>query len=845
MGTPEKASPLMVSADVPGIPQDPLSIVAVGDASFYDAPTANNSMLRPLTNQSFLSCLGSDLDVSEARRHPAAPPSEEESLGGRVRSRQRSFPSAVGETTQSPRVRSLGTIVGGLMAEVEVASQSGESRGARSVGVPLSIPSGLANVHHTDSSGSPPVTPSDVRDCQPLLRPVQPREPAELRSFADATSTDLPGKGRTSWDVEMLPTPVDADGASRDPGEAPAPASSGSGSYRGGIELSMDGVMLRKSWRRWGHKVTYLDSCSLHIPAGTVHCITSLNPMYGRCALAVLAGVDAVAHAEGAALANAYPTSALRYRRQVAYVTSLEGCMLEATVEENLLFATRLRFHVDAATGQALCREAAEDTMLTAHLQVSASCLSPARRYLLAIAIELVAAPAVLLLEDPLSFFSLAELQLFVHMLHRLRRRNPHRTIVWCGSTMPWTLFDVVDSITLLSTDGRTFYTGHKKDVETFLQQDLGILGVPGEDVVDIVAQTEQDTIAVAHASFSFRNSRFYRQLQHSLQAHRTRIATDAFHTCLEPSHTPPPYLRVQYLLLAYALRRNVWGRAALVPWVGLFVVILLVCALVVLTEGEGQGNMQNVCGVLFLLLSCSMQINSIFLKAELRDWRTFRSFRDNLYVPVTPYFVATIVRLAAPRLCFAMAGCVCAAVIFQQAAIVSLSLLMALTSFTHACLSLVAVYWLPRLELLLLLNYVYYGYCAIISGFLLSIRSIPGVFQFLSLLRIGYGGLLAAELRGRRFGCNTTAPSSSAESASRLGSASASGSASGSGSGSGVPVPSSLCFTGQDFLDMMGLASDSWGMSALALVLLSLGIVATLGLSMHLASGTRRLSAS
>ncbi|CAG9576777.1 conserved hypothetical protein [Leishmania major strain Friedlin] len=668
-----------------------------------------------------------------------------------------------------------------------------------------------------------------------VLQPSLPPRLVQVRHANPSAESmmDLSINRRPFYDTETPPAQTDAD--EERGSQEPLAASSGATHHYGGIELSMDGVTLRrpKPWWLRRRMVTQLDSCSLRIPSGSVHCITSLSSTYSRCALAVLAGARAVAHAEGAALTNAYPTTALRYRRQVGYVTSLDGILLEATVFENLPFATQLRFHVDAQRGRELIRKAAADVLLTDYLGIRASLLSPARRHLLALAMELVAEPIVLLLEDPLSFFSLAHLQLFVRMLHRLRHRSPSGTVVWSGSTIPWTLFDDIDSLTLLSTDGRTFYTGHKKDVEAFLQEDLGFLRVPGEAVVDIMAQTEVDTAAVTHASYLFWNSRYHRQLQQDLQAHRARIAMNAFATLPDTTRAPPRYLRVQWLLLAYALRGNVLGRVALVLWAGLFVVILLVCALVALTDGEEKGNMHNVRGALFFLLSCSVQINSIFVKAELRNWRMFQLLTKNLYISVTPYFVATIVRVAAPRLCFALAGWICAAVIFQKAAVVSLGITMALTSFTHACLGLVAVYWFPRFVYLLLLNHIYYGYC-VISGFLVNPTSIPRFFQFLSILRIGYGGLLAAELRSRTFGCDSASSESEMESGRCI-----------SSHASAALTPSAPCYTGQQYLYFIGLSDDSWGMSVLILLALSVGITITLGLSMHITSGATLLSST
>ncbi|KAG5475406.1 hypothetical protein LSCM1_03519 [Leishmania martiniquensis] len=114
-------------------------------------------------------------------------------------------------------------------------------------------------------------------------------------------------------------------------------------------------------------------------------------------------------------------------------------------------------------------------------------------------------------------------------MPRRLRRRHLSGTMVWRGATILWALFDGIGCLTLLSASGTTFYTGPKKDVEVFLQEDLSILPVPGEDVVDMITLTELGTAAVTPETFSFHSSRYHRHLQHDLQAHCVLMVANAF----------------------------------------------------------------------------------------------------------------------------------------------------------------------------------------------------------------------------------------------------------------------------------------------------------------------------
>ncbi|KPA81030.1 hypothetical protein ABB37_04400 [Leptomonas pyrrhocoris] len=804
------------------------------DSLFFDPPAIDNSFVStPLQGSLTRSYLSVDLEeTSGAETSPqtTAAASCTDIALRRGQAYRRTDVGGRGGTT--PRVRSLEGVAMNMQTYV------GRSRPATSAATPASAASTPALTravlaeHVEASSWSHPLTPPDSRDTLPLL----PMRDFATAATASAAASDTPPADAKATTPTALRPSEDAEGSvhvatrssrMEEPLESLFLSRQLTGSAAdSGFELSMESVTLQISERHFfrAHPITYLDDCSLHIAPGSMHCIASLNPAHARAALAVLAGVDTVASARGATLANALPASSLRYRRQVAYVASLDCCTAEATVYDNLAFATRIRYVVDAPTLREVVEQAASEAFLMDQLLTRASDLGPAQRYLLATAMELVADPTVLLLQDPLAFFSLAELQLFTQLLRSVRRRNPARTVVWSGSAIPWTLFDSIDSLTLLTTGGKTFYSGNKEGVESFLQEDLGILRVPGEDVMDIMAQTEVDVVAVTDSTVAFRNSKFYRAVQHEIEAHRTRVSANAFSQPPEPPHPSPSYASVQSSLLLYTLRRSVLDKAALVPWVGLFVVMVLVCMLVAATDGKQERSLQNTCGVLFLLLSCSVQINSIFLKSELRDWRTFLSFRNNLCFPVLPYYVATVVRLLVPRLCFAVASSICGAVIFAEATAASLSAMMSLLSFAHACLGLIAVYWVPRVEMLMAANHLYYAYCVICCGFLLSVTQIPVFFQVLSLLRIAYGGLLAKEI-GALTWCDTASGDDL--------------------SGSAASDSSSSCLTGQKYLTLMGLQQDSLGQSVLGLSLLSLVMMAALAISMHLSPSAKLFSSS
>lgn len=109
---------------------------------------------------------------------------------------------------------------------------------------------------------------------------------------------------------------------------------------------------------------------------------------------------------------------------------------------------------------------------------------------------------------------------------------------------------------------------------------------------------------------------------------------------------------------------------------------------------------MQSVRDALFLLLSCSVQINSIFCEGSAAEPAYVSVAQEEPVHPRHPLLRGHGCACRCTASCLALAGSICAAVIFQKAAVVSLSITMPLTSFTHACLGLVAVYWFSALRL-------------------------------------------------------------------------------------------------------------------------------------------------
>lgn len=613
----------------------------------------------------------------------------------------------------------------------------------------------------------------------------------------------------------------------------------------------MDRVGLVKRRLRWFRRrkvLTYLKECSLYIPPGSFHCIASITPLYASAAMAVLAGVEEAATMNGMARANELSTTSPQYRQRIAHVASLDYCNEDLSVEENIKFAIRIRLSTTKAAMMAIVNDTAEQTLLSELMDAKVSTLSPSHRYLLAVAMELVTMPLVLLLDRPLFYFPLSQLHLLLRCIRNLQCRDPSRTIVLASTSIPWPLFDELDSVTLLTSEGRVFFTGEKRYIEQFLQEDLAILCVPGEAVIDILTQMEEDKASISNAAISFSRSIYNAKLQRCINTHRTRVAEDSF-----PPIAPPPLGRssqyqqsIQSALFMYSLQRNFFLRSSLLPWVGMLVLLPLLCIVAPLVESGTQGDMQNVCGVIFLLLSCSIQINYIFVDSELQVCSAFLGLRNKVGVSILPFFLVTLLRVLLPRLLFFVAGTIYSFAVFHTFIVGQMCFSIALTSFIYAGLMQLLIYQFHDTGRVSMVQHLYYVYCVIFSGYLLSLSSVPAVVQYLSLLRIGYGGLVESVLKGKRYGCdnvtNTTIIlDNGSDDYGCLGNSDSSSSSSAAGasscfsnSTSDVTATSRFCYTGDQFLELQGLGNLSWEVSASFLSLILVVVLAAVAICMR-----------
>lgn len=543
---------------------------------------------------------------------------------------------------------------------------------------------------------------------------------------------------------------------------------------------------------------------------GGIHAVVSTEAFVSKKAIEVLSGIEKRT-TSGTVMANAIPVASTAFRQHVGFISSTDVCLLDATGRDNLLFSLRMR--LDTIHEERVIKEAAEACGLRDRLDTSVDQLSLAERLRLAVAMELVLDPHVIFLEDPLRYLTVSDHYEFAATLRRVSRSS-QRTIIFSSQSLPWPIYDALDGMILLSSlTGRTLFSGSRGECERFLTTEVLPEGVEarGESITDLLTQWEEEG-EIGHVANTFAHSSIALRLSESLKSHRERVVTGGFGTVRkEIPPCPPTVIAQNVLLMGYTIRRALLRPDFVFSWIGLFVTFFLLAALSA-NQQHDQNGMYNKRGIIFSLLSCAVHVNIVFIDSEVSEYHSFIHMRNNRYFGVLQYFFVTVVRLVIPRLLFSLIGVAFTAFIFSSA--VSLSTLLGLTSFAHALLVLLMAFWWPVANDLILANLLYYAYSVMFSGFLVCVKSFP-LLSDLSLIRHGYGGAVANELRGNPYSCDANAANQTA----------------------------SYCYTGTQYLELEGFDHDSWGHSAVVLVVLSLVLLSLVLMSMKIAWASKPYS--
>ncbi|RNF03093.1 putative ABC transporter [Trypanosoma rangeli] len=573
---------------------------------------------------------------------------------------------------------------------------------------------------------------------------------------------------------------------------------------KSGFVIAFEKVSLEVGPSLFRRPRSLLRDVSGYLPSGSVSVVLCPNAKCSRKLLEVLVGVEE--RASGSVMANGLPVVSTVFRRRAAFITSTEVCLRDATVRSNLLFSVRMR--VETLEEDSIVKGVAQAVRLEHLLEVKAEKLSPMQLYQLTLGMELVRNPMLLALHMPTRNLSTGEMHSFVSVLRGLAGSSG-RVIVVSATELCRALFEIVDNILLLSSQGHLLYSGPKAGVEEFLrEQGQSYIQRMGDESLGELLVTLDEGGDAAHVAGAFTASSACRRIQRHVEEHRKNIASNSFDPVSRAATPTPNYFLKWYLLTVHTCCRATIGqRSVLLLWTMFFFLFFLLAFLMAGSSSD-QNAMQNKRGVVFFLVSCSMQVNTILVDVEVREFYSAVHLRNNNYFDTLQYFTATVVRLVLTRAVFVIIAASCTAFILESS--LSLALTMGLTSLAHASLTLLLVYWHPVEQDVWLIENIYYVYCIILSGFLICLPSVPEFFSALSLLRYGYGGVVASELRGNPYSCDTEGRHS-------------------------------YCYTGDQYLAMEGFSHDSWGKSSLILFIITLVVLALVAVSMNTVWNPRR----
>ena len=641
-------------------------------------------------------------------------------------------------------------------------------------------------------------------------------------------------------------------------GAAPATMASAAGGGLTATDFTIvfDGVSLDSSRHAWGKREQVLQDVTGSVGPSGIHCVLCSDDFIGLRMLQVLAGIERRLTG-GLVMANAIPVASEMVRSRVGFITSIDGCMLEATVRENLVFCVSMRLD-DSSRMDRIVQNVLEAVELVAEVDVLVEALTKGQRLRLAIAMELVLGPAVMMIANPLPLLLQGEVSQFVRILRGLSSGScPHGVlaaegrcmVVVSSAQLPYAFYQALDTLILLSSSGTLAFCGRKPDCEAFLhsilsQQSVTHAGTTsssdaravtvagasreieaavvapsdslsseshvealsrGEAIADLMVQWDMEG-EMGHVVNCFANSHHHRLSMETIHRQKESIGSGGAAT-IRRRHREPPVLKRMFLLLGYTVRRALYKADFIFAWVGLFVTFFLLAALSN-KQGADQNGMQNKRGIIFFLLSCVTHVNSIFVEAEVAEYRSFVHLRNNQYFTVPEYFAATILRVAIPRVIFSAIGAAFASFIFSFA--LPLAVLLGLVSFTHHVLILLLTFWWPNHKVITRISLVYYAYSVMFSGFLICLSSVPGFLGDISVLRRAYAGAVAHELRDRPYSCDAQiAPN--------------------------VTLAMSYCYTGNQYLQMEGFDGDSWGRSCAVLAIAGSILLALVAFSMKI----------
>lgn len=229
-------------------------------------------------------------------------------------------------------------------------------------------------------------------------------------------------------------------------------------------------------------------------------------------------------HIEGRVLLDGV-ADPLTQRGQIGYVPQQESLHAQLTTERTLLYAARLRLPADLSEAEINQRIAAvlADVELSDQRTLTVEQLSGGQRRRLAIAIELLAQPGLLLLDEPTTGLDPALDKRIMALLRALADRSCTAVLV----THAIAHIALCDRVAVLGRDGRLCFYGPPQEALAFFD---------AADFASIYTQLEQQPGSAAAWEAQFRQSAYYAEYV----ARRLPTSEDSGHSETEQTTALP-----------------------------------------------------------------------------------------------------------------------------------------------------------------------------------------------------------------------------------------------------------------------------------------------------------------
>lgn len=327
-----------------------------------------------------------------------------------------------------------------------------------------------------------------------------------------------------------------------------------------------------------------LQSCVGLLEPTKLHAIVDVDrsTVAGLALMDVLCG--STTPAEGSVTGNGIPVSSTTFRKAVGMVATLPETVIfgNLTVGENIAFALemrcrcppvpypteeelffleeeRQRFGMDSSdlpwcggccSGEGGCccsakcvhnwlpflkfghegqwsRVLAALSFFDLETSTKARDLSPFRKLLLTLAMELVLDPPIIFLSVPSLLASLDPHNVSELMFYLKRMCvDLGKTVVCLMTSLPFTVFDSIDTVVLLGMEGQTLYSGDKSEMLSY----VSMLGLPA----DLLASPMYDSFA----------PHFGERGRHAVSMLSSNKSINSFHSVASAAPAPPPPAR-------------------------------------------------------------------------------------------------------------------------------------------------------------------------------------------------------------------------------------------------------------------------------------------------------------